>query len=147
MTKGQCTDTSCKLWHVAGTRRAASNLDPTLGHQVGTKGQAAGRTPSKEIPKDFFRFPPIMEGGNDASHGCQNINGFKISHPITQPLLDGTAINGGTQPCAPPELLQSSSGRTEKCHGNTSPSGSTDGPNCHVTLTNIALLNIQGLKP
>ena len=88
-----------------------------------------------------------MEGGNDASHGCQNINGFKISHPITQPLLDGTAINGGTQPCVPPELLQSSSGRAERSHGNTSPSGSTDGPNCHVPLTSIALLNIQGLKP
>ena len=56
MTKGQCTDTSCKLWHVAGTRRAASNFDPTLGHQAGTKGQAPGRTPSKEIPKDFLGF-------------------------------------------------------------------------------------------
>ena len=53
MTKGHCMTTSCNFWHVAGTKRTASNVNMTgtrttasnmntsSGHQPGTKNQTA----------------------------------------------------------------------------------------------------------
>ena len=58
--------TSCNYWHVAGTKRTASNVNMTgtrtpasnmssfSGHQSGTKNQTAKRTANKELPSDFL---------------------------------------------------------------------------------------------
>ena len=66
MTKGHCMTTSCNYWHVAGTKRTASNVNMTgtrtpasnmssfSGHQSGTKNQTAKRTANKELPSDFL---------------------------------------------------------------------------------------------
>ena len=91
-----------------------------------------------------------MESGNNGSHGHEISDGTKIAthrHSITIPhlLLNGASVNDGIQPGNPPELLQSGTGRTERSHSSTS--CTTDGSKSLLPLTNIALLNIQGLKP
>ena len=66
MTKCHCMTTSCNFWHVAGTKRTASNVNMTgtrttasnmntsSGHQPETKNQTAKRTSTKELPSDFL---------------------------------------------------------------------------------------------
>ena len=66
MTNGHCMSTSCNFWHVAGTKRTASNLNMTgtrttasnmgasSGHQPGTKNQTAKQTSIKELSSDFL---------------------------------------------------------------------------------------------
>ena len=50
MTKGECLDPTCKLWHVSGTKKSAK---PTSRDQKPGKKQAENR-PSKENPNDFL---------------------------------------------------------------------------------------------
>ena len=89
-----------------------------------------------------------MEDRNDASHGYKNRNGTKsISKSTAKSSPNVTSIRDGIQPYASPELLHSGSGRTEKSYGNRDSATCLNSPECHISLTNIALLNVQGLKP
>ena len=96
----------------------------------------------------IFKSSPDMEDRNDASHGHKNRNGTKsISKLTAKSSPNATSPSDGIQQYASPELLQSGSGRTEKSYGNREPTTSPNGPECYISLTNIALLNVQGLKP
>ena len=50
MTKGECLDASCKLWHVAGTRKSAKT---TSGDQK-PKKKSADNQASKNVSNDFL---------------------------------------------------------------------------------------------
>ena len=54
MTKGECTDSSCKLWHVSGTRKSIKTKTVTPSNQMGAKRQKDNQTSSTEIPNDFL---------------------------------------------------------------------------------------------
>ena len=54
MSKGECTDSFCKLWHVSGTRKSHKNKTTTSGHQMGAKSPIANLTSAKENPNDFL---------------------------------------------------------------------------------------------
>ena len=54
MTKGECMDTSCKHWHVAGTKRANRRRNIASDQQAGTKNQMARNTPKKKDASDFL---------------------------------------------------------------------------------------------
>ena len=55
ITKGECTETACKLWHVAGTKRKSSkNKSVNSVQQIGNKIQAANPIMTKENPNDFL---------------------------------------------------------------------------------------------
>ena len=54
MTKGECTNPSCKLWHVSGTRKSFKNKTMTPSNQMGAKREKDNQTSSTEIPNDFL---------------------------------------------------------------------------------------------
>ena len=54
MTKGECTDPSCKLWHVAGTRKSLRNKNVVSGNQNGPKSQIDDQITKKQNPNDFL---------------------------------------------------------------------------------------------
>ena len=54
MTKGECMDTSCKHWHVIGTKRANRRRNTTSDQQAGTKNQMASKASRKNDTNDFL---------------------------------------------------------------------------------------------
>ena len=60
MTKGECTNTSCKFWHVAGTRRKSKKQISTAENQKGANIQKANQVIPMETPitnsNDFLDF-------------------------------------------------------------------------------------------
>ena len=89
-----------------------------------------------------------MEKRNDGSNGHKAGHGYKAPIcSISQTSIPRDDTNGGTKPYNSTELLQSGYGNTEKCNDIRPTCTSSDGPELNVPLTNIALINIQGLKP
>ena len=88
----------------------------------------------------IFRYSSKLEVRTDGSYGYKAGNGFEIpNNDSTQTAYIGTSVDDGTQSFTPTELLQHGCGRTEKCYDIGSTCSSTDGSECHVPLTNIAL--------
>ena len=54
MTKGVCTDSSCKLWHVAGTQKIHQNETMASGNPKGAKSRKPNPMPPKGTSDDFL---------------------------------------------------------------------------------------------
>ena len=54
ITKGECTDSSCKLWHVAGTRKNQRNIPTTSRNSMGVKNHGINQKPVTGKSEDFL---------------------------------------------------------------------------------------------